>query len=79
MTVNHIISHPGDTQKGTYGNFCWVLPLLCGLTMFQLHNSLWRACSQAIVGFHMTSLKFKLKAIDPTEILLSQCIRPAEN
>ena len=33
----------------------------------------------AIVGFHMTSLKFKLKTIDPTEILLSRCIRAAEN
>ena len=32
-----------------------------------------------IVGFHMTSLKFKLKTIDPNEILLSRCIRAAEN
>ena len=32
-----------------------------------------------IVGFHMTSQKFKLKTIDPTEILLSRCIRRAEN
>ena len=31
-----------------------------------------------IVGFHMTSLKFKLKTIDPTEILLSRCITAAE-
>ena len=34
----------------------------------------------AIVGFHMTSLKFKVKkTIHPTEILLSRCIRAAEN
>ena len=33
-----------------------------------------------IVGFHMKSLKFKLrKTIDPNEILLSRCIRAAEN
>ena len=33
-----------------------------------------------IVGFHMTSLKFKLQNyIDPTEILLSRCITAAEN
>ena len=32
-----------------------------------------------IVGFHMTLLKFKLKNIDPTGILLSMCIRAAEN
>ena len=32
-----------------------------------------------IVGFHMTSLKFKIKkTIDPTEILLSRCLRAAE-
>ena len=30
-------------------------------------------------GFNMTSLKFKLKTVDPTESLLSQCIRAAEN
>ena len=30
-------------------------------------------------GFHMTSLKFKLKTVDPTESLLSRCIRAAEN
>ena len=34
---------------------------------------------KTIVGFHTTSLKFKLKTIDPTGILLSQCIRAAEN
>ena len=34
---------------------------------------------KSIVGFHMTSLKFKLKTIDPTKILLSRCIRAAEN
>ena len=33
-----------------------------------------------IVGFHMTSLKFKLnKTIDSTEILLSCCIKAAKN
>ena len=33
-----------------------------------------------ITGFHMTSLKFKIKKIiDPTEILLSRCIRAAES
>ena len=33
-----------------------------------------------IVGFHMTSLKFKLnKTIDSTENLLSCCIRAAKN
>ena len=32
-----------------------------------------------IVGFHMTSPKCKLKTIDPTEIVLSRCIRAAEN
>ena len=33
-----------------------------------------------IVGFHMTSLKFlNYKTIDTTEILLSWCIREAEN
>ena len=33
-----------------------------------------------IVGFHMTSLKVKLQnCIDPTEILLSWCIRASEN
>ena len=36
-------------------------------------------CYVSIVGFQMTSLKFKLKKqIDPTEILLSRCIRAAE-
>ena len=33
----------------------------------------------AIVSFHLMSLKFKLQIIDPTEILLSRCIRAAEN
>ena len=32
----------------------------------------------SIVGFHMTSIKFRLKTVDPTEILLSRCIRAAE-
>ena len=35
--------------------------------------------SASIVGFHMTSLKFKPQTIDPTEILLSWCIRAVEN
>ena len=35
--------------------------------------------SLASFFFLMTSLKFKLKTIDPTEILLSRCIRAAEN
>ena len=30
-------------------------------------------------GFRVMSLKFKHKTIDPTEILLSRCIRAAEN
>ena len=34
---------------------------------------------KCIVGFHMTSLKFNKKIVDPTEILLSRCIRAAEN
>ena len=33
----------------------------------------------SIVGFHMTSLKPKLKTIDPTVILLSRRIRVAQN
>ena len=35
--------------------------------------------AQYIVGFHMTSLKFKQKNIDPTEILLLRCITAAEH
>ena len=38
--------------------------------------------SPPVAGFHMTSLKFKLQTIDPTEILdilLSWCISAAEN
>ena len=33
----------------------------------------------AIVGFHLKSLKFKLKTIDSTEILLSRCITAPGN
>ena len=32
-----------------------------------------------IVGFHVTSLQFKLKTIHPSEISLLRCIRAAEN
>ena len=33
----------------------------------------------AFTGFHMTSLKFKLKKLDPFEVLFSWCIRTVEN
>ena len=42
-----------------------------------LFSSPWSLLKLLIVGFQMTSLKFKLQ-IDPTEILLSRCIRAAE-